>query len=89
MRCSWTTHRPGWAGTPWDAAHPIVLDTAASIELGYEPAGDYAATFADEVDWLVSAARGGEGSALLPARDDEYFGPLLDYEAEDRRLGLG
>ena len=36
-----------------------------------------------------TAAQGGEGSDLLPAPDDEYFGPLLDYPAEDRRLGLG
>jgi hypothetical protein len=40
------------------------------------------------VDWLVEAAGGGEGSELLPLPDDEYFGPLLDYRAEDRRLGL-
>ena len=32
---------------------------------------------------FVSAARGGE---ILPALDDEYFGPLLDYAAEDRHL---
>ena len=74
-------------GHPWDVLPPIALDMTAAAELGYVPAGDYAATVADEVDWLVSAARGGEGSGLLPARDDEYFGPLLDYEAEDRRLG--
>jgi hypothetical protein len=38
------------------------------------------------VDWLVTAAQGGEDSDLLPAPGDEYFGPLLDYTAEDRRL---
>jgi len=67
--------------TPWDAAHPIVLDVTASLELGYEPAGDYAGTVVEEVEWLVSAARAGEP---LPGRDDPFFGPLLDYEAEDR-----
>jgi len=72
--------------TPWDAPHPIVLDTTAALELGYVPAGDYAATVAEMLDWLVTAAQGGEGSDLLPAPDDEYFGPLLDYAAEDRRL---
>jgi nucleoside-diphosphate-sugar epimerase len=79
----------GLGRTPWDAPHPIVLDTTAALELGYEPAGDYAATVAEMVDWLVTAAQGGEGSDLLPAPDDEYFAPLLDYAAEDRRLGLG
>jgi nucleoside-diphosphate-sugar epimerase len=78
----------GLGRTPWDAPHPIVLDTTAALELGYVPAGDYAATAADMVDWLVTAAQGGEGSDLLPAPDDEYFAPLLDYTAEDRRLGL-
>ena len=78
----------GLGRTPWDAPHPIVLDTTAALELGYKPAGDYAATVAEEVEWLVSAARGGEGSALLPSSDDEYYAPLLDYAAEDRRLAL-
>jgi nucleoside-diphosphate-sugar epimerase len=68
---------------PWDSPYPIVLDMSAAVELGYTPAGDYAKTVADEVDWLVSAAR---GDAILPALDDEYFGPLLDYAAEDRYL---
>ncbi len=77
----------GLGRTPWDAPHPIVLDTTAALELGYVPAGDYAATVAEMVDWLVSAAEGGEGADLLPASDDEYFAPLLDYTAEDRLLG--
>ena len=67
---------------PWDAPYPIVLDMTAAGELGYTPVGDYAATVADEVEWLVSAARGGE----IPGLDDDYFGPLLDYAAEDRYL---
>jgi nucleoside-diphosphate-sugar epimerase len=74
----------GVGRTPWDAPHPIVLDTSAALELGYRPAGDYAATVAETVDWLVTAAQGGEGSDLLPAPDDEYFAPLLDYAAENR-----
>jgi nucleoside-diphosphate-sugar epimerase len=74
----------GVGRTPWDAPHPIVLDTSAALELGYRPAGDYAATVAETVDWLVTAAQGGVGSDLLPAPDDEYFAPLLDYAAEDR-----
>ena len=69
--------------TPWDAQHPIVLDVTASLELGYEPAGDYATTVADEVDWLVAAVRDGES---LPGLDDRFFEPMLDYAAEDRYL---
>ena len=68
---------------PWDAPHPIVLDMSAAAELGYRPVGDYATTVADEVAWLVSAARSGES---LPQLDDEYFEPLFDYAAEDRYL---
>jgi nucleoside-diphosphate-sugar epimerase len=71
---------------PWDAPYPIVLDLTAAAELGYTPVGDYAATVADEVAWLVSAARGGDGAASLPGVDDPFFGPLFDYAAEDRYL---
>lgn len=71
---------------PWDAPHPIVLDTAAAVALGYIPAGDYSTTVADEVEWLVSAARGGEGAEDLPGLDDPFFAPMLDYAAEDRYL---
>ena len=71
---------------PWDTPHPIVLDTSAAIDIGYTPAGDYATTVADEIDWLVSAAGGGAGADTLPAIDDPFFGPLLDYTAEDRYL---
>ena len=73
----------GVGRTPWDAPHPIVLDTTAALELGYEPVGDYADTVADEVEWLVS------GVEPRPGPDDEYFGPFLDYRLEDRRLDLG
>jgi nucleoside-diphosphate-sugar epimerase len=69
---------------PWDAPHPIVLDMTAAAKLGYTPAGDYATTVAEEVEWLVAAAHGGEDSELLPGPDDEFFRPMLDYEAEDR-----
>jgi nucleoside-diphosphate-sugar epimerase len=68
---------------PWDAPHPIVLDMTAAVELGYTPAGDYAATVAEEVEWLVSAACGGEGAENLPGPEDAFFGPMLDYAAED------
>ena len=71
---------------PWDKPHPFVLDMTAAASLGYTPAGDYAATVASEVDWLVTAARGGEDADLIPGPGDSYFAPLLDYPAEDRWL---
>jgi nucleoside-diphosphate-sugar epimerase len=71
---------------PWDARHPIVLDMTAAAALGYVPVGDYATTVVEEVDWLISAARGGEGATFLPRPGDEFFGPLLDYTAEDLYL---
>lgn len=70
---------------PWEAPHPIVLDTSAAAELGYAPAGDYATTVADEIDWLVSSARGDHDCDALRL-DEPYFAPLLDYAAEDRYL---
>jgi hypothetical protein len=71
---------------PWDAPHPIVLDTTAATKLGYEPVGDYAATVADEVGWLASAARGGDPAHVLPGSDDSFFAPLFGYAAEDQYL---
>ncbi len=58
----------------------------AAIDLGYAPVGDYATTVADGVEWLVSAAPGGDGAENLPGLDDAFFGPMLDYVAEDRHL---
>ena len=71
---------------PWDAGHPIVLDTSAALGLGYLPVGDYAATVVDAVEWLVESARGGPDAAKLPRDDDEFFAELFDYAAEDRFL---
>ena len=65
--------------TPWDAPHPLVLDLTEAADLGYEPAGDYASTVAEEVEWLVAAE-------LVPPPDDPFFAPFLDYAAEDRYL---
>ena len=77
---------PGLGRTPWDSPHPVVLDTTASLELGYKPAGDYAATVADEVDWLFDAYRAGDPDGLLPAADDAFFARYFDYAAEDAYL---
>jgi nucleoside-diphosphate-sugar epimerase len=77
---------PSLGRHPWDTPHPIVLDMTAAVEMGYTPAGDYATTVVDEIDWLVAAARGGAGAESLPALDDPFFGPMLDYAAEDLYL---
>jgi nucleoside-diphosphate-sugar epimerase len=61
----------------WSVFPPVVLDTTAARALGYEPVGDYAATVADEVEWVL---------AHPPRTDDPFFAPLLDYVAEDRWL---
>jgi nucleoside-diphosphate-sugar epimerase len=71
---------------PWDRRHPFVLDMTAAAQLGYTPAGDYAATVTAAVDWLVAAAQGGEDASLVPGPGDEYFAPLLDYRGEDNWL---
>jgi nucleoside-diphosphate-sugar epimerase len=66
--------------TPWDAPHPIVLDTSAALALGYEPAGDYATTVGEELDWLI------DDPSARPPDDEEFFAPYFDYAAEDRLL---
>jgi len=73
---------------PWLTANLIVLDTTAAQELGYVPAGSYADTVADEIDWLVEAASGGGDASLLPRAGDEYFGRFFNYAAEDLYLKL-
>jgi len=77
---------PALGKHPWEAAHPIVLDTTAAADLDYVPAGDYATTVVEELDWLVAAAAGGPDAALLPPADDPFFAPYLDVTAEDRFL---
>ena len=71
---------------PWDKRPPFVLDTSAATLLGYDPVGDYATTVTHELDWLIAAARGEAEGWAIPADDDPFFAPLLDYAAEDRYL---
>ncbi|HET9173198.1 MAG TPA: NAD-dependent epimerase/dehydratase family protein [Actinospica sp.] len=77
---------PDLGRTPWDAPHPVILDTTAALELGYKPVGDYAATVADEVDWLFDLYRAGDPDGLLPPADDPFFARFFDYAAEDAFL---
>jgi nucleoside-diphosphate-sugar epimerase len=72
--------------SPWHAPHPIVLDTSASLSLGYVPVGDFATTVRDEVDWLVDVARLGDDARLPGDYDVEFFEGLFDYGAEDEYL---
>jgi nucleoside-diphosphate-sugar epimerase len=74
-------HAPAGLGRhPWDRVPAIRLDMSAARQLGYQPAGDYAATVTAELDWLVSTAQ------LPSGFDHEYFAPMLDYAAEDAYL---
>jgi nucleoside-diphosphate-sugar epimerase len=71
---------------PWNTVPPFILDTSAAERLGYVPAGSYAETVREEVDWLVQAARAGDPAGVLPAADDSYFQPFFDYAREDAWL---
>ena len=69
---------------PWEAPYPVVLDMTAAMSLGYQPVGDYATTVRGEVDWLVRAAAGRAGPGVIGDLDGDFFGPMIDYAAEDR-----
>ena len=77
-------HGPGPDGLgahPWDRIPPVVLDTTAAVALGYQPAGDYASTIADELDWLVTSAQSGAAPDLAG-----YLPSMFDYAIEDKHL---
>jgi nucleoside-diphosphate-sugar epimerase len=77
----------GLGATPWDGGRNVPLDLTACYALGYEPAGDYATTVAEELDWLTAiAVRSVEGAALPAYADSDFFDDLFDYAAEDRYL---
>ncbi|SEB51983.1 Nucleoside-diphosphate-sugar epimerase [Paramicrobacterium humi] len=42
---------------PWHAAHPIVLDTSASLDLGYRPIGTAIELLGDEAHWCADVVR--------------------------------
>jgi len=67
---------------PWDARPPIILDTRASLQLGYVPVGTYAETVGGAVGYLVNAHRTG----AVPADFGTLFSTYLDYAAEDAYL---
>ena len=73
---------PELGAHPWDSAAPIVLDTRASLELGYVPVGDYAATVRDEIAWLSRTADDPRQKVLR----SEFFSRYVDYSLEDQFL---
>ena len=76
----------GLGRTPWDKPSPVILDTTAALELGYEPVGDYASTVGDEIDWLVDIAIRTNGIHLPDMIGNQFFERLFDYETEDAYL---
>ena len=74
--------RPELGAHPWDSAAPIVLDTRASLELGYVPVGDYAATVRDELEWLTRTADDPRWKLLR----SEFFSRYVDYSFEGQFL---
>lgn len=67
---------------PWETAAPIILDTRASLALGYVPVGNYAATVQHELEWLSRTAE----DPVHAASRQEFFGRYVDYSAEDKFL---
>ncbi|QCO96832.1 reductase [Arthrobacter sp. 24S4-2] len=72
----------GLGDHPWNFRPPLVLSTAASLELGYEPVGCYAETIPHQIDWLISAA----ASNAVPGQGDPFFNHYLNYELEEGYL---
>jgi hypothetical protein len=72
--------------TPWGAPRLVVLDWSASFELGYGPAGDYATTVREEIEWLSSVAIRPDEVRLPDYLDVEFFKRSFDYPAEDNFL---
>jgi nucleoside-diphosphate-sugar epimerase len=71
---------PGLGAHPWDYIPPVVLDTGASLALGYRPVGTFAETVPMEIDWLLAVP------ANRPKSADPFFAPFTDYAAEDQFL---
>jgi nucleoside-diphosphate-sugar epimerase len=74
--------RLGLGSHPWDARPPIILDTQASLRLGYLPVGTYAETVTAEIDWLIEENRRGR----MVVDERSFLAQFLDYSAEDAYL---
>jgi nucleoside-diphosphate-sugar epimerase len=71
---------PELGAHPWDFVPPIVLDTRASLALGYRPVGTYAETVGAELDWLLASEQN------RPSESDSSFAQPADYAREDLYL---
>jgi nucleoside-diphosphate-sugar epimerase len=70
----------GW--TPWETWPPFFLDTTASTQLGYQPAGTYSATVTAAIQELLELSH--EQRTRLG--DDPYFEQRFDYSIDDAGL---
>src|SRR5262249_43915157 len=71
--------------TPWTEPNPIVLDTSASLETGYEPAVTYAAAMSSLVQAALLETAGRDWRDVYPAFAD-YANTMFDYDGEDSFL---
>lgn len=71
---------PGLGAHPWNFTPRIVLDTSASLELGYRPVGSYAQTIGAEIDWLLRSF------SNRHLAGDRYFDFFTNYGPEDAYL---
>lgn len=75
----------GIGATPWSVPTEVILDTSASLRLGYEPATTYAQALPDICDQLVNAAQERDWKQVFPGLARYPF-DLFDYAAEDEFL---
>jgi nucleoside-diphosphate-sugar epimerase len=70
----------GW--TPWETWPPFFLDTTASTQVGYQPAGTYSDTVTAAVQELLELSH--EQRTRL--ENDPYFDRWFDYTIDDAAL---
>ncbi len=69
--------------TPWSTPSPLIVDMDAAAALGYRPAGTYAETTRQYVEWMRGIA--GDWKAAFPMYA-HYPSDPFDYAAEDAAL---
>jgi nucleoside-diphosphate-sugar epimerase len=68
--------------TPWSDPHPIVLDTSASLAVGYQPAVTYAAAMPELVEAALNETAGRDWHDVYPNLAS-YASGMFNYAAED------